>query len=126
MKILKIALIIFCIFVILPQNTFALAEIIEMGTNWENTGKNEAAKGTTIDSDKVKSTSENLYNILLSIATIVAVFVGALLGIKYMTAGIDKKVEVKQSLFPYLISVVIVFGSLGIWKIVVTIMQEIK
>ena len=126
MKIAKIVTVILCIFIMLPQTTYALSDIINKGTNWEITGKNETQKGTTIDTIQLRKTSDNLYNILLSVATIIAVFVGAFLGIKYMTAGIDKKVDVKQSLFPYLISVIIVFGSLGIWKLVVMIMGQVK
>ena len=42
-----------------------------------------------------------------------------------MTAGIDKKVEVKQALFPYFISCIVLFGAFGIWKLVITIMNEV-
>ena len=43
-----------------------------------------------------------------------------------MTAGIEQKVQVKEALFPYLISCIVVFGSLGIWKITVNIMKQIE
>ena len=56
---------------------------------------------------------------------IVAVLVGAILGIQFMTAGIDKKVEVKQALFPYIVSCVVMFGAFGIWKLMVMILNGI-
>lgn len=96
-----------------------------MGESWETTGKEYAEEGQTIDTDKINQMSNDLYNLLLAVATVVAIIVGAILGIQFMTAGIDKKVEVKQALFPYLISCIVVFGSLGIWKLVVTIMKQI-
>ena len=43
-----------------------------------------------------------------------------------MTAGIDQKVEVKESLFPYIVSCIVVFGSMGIWKLAVTIMNNVE
>ena len=125
MKLIKILTISFCIILVLSNNVFALGDIFTMGESWETTGKQYAEEGKTIDTDQINKMSSNLYNMLLAIATVVAVVVGAILGIQFMTAGIDKKVEVKQALFPYLISCVVVFGSLGIWKLVVTIMKQI-
>lgn len=125
MKIIKILTISFCIIFILSHSVFALGDIFSMGESWEETGKEYAEEGNTINTDKINKMSSDLYNMLLAIATVVAVIVGAILGIQFMTAGIDKKVEVKQALFPYLISCIVVFGSLGIWKLVVTIMKQI-
>lgn len=124
MKLIKILTISFCIILILSQNVFALGEIFSTGESWEETGKQYAEAGKTIDTDILNVTSGQLYNLLLAVATVIAVIVGAILGIQFMTAGIDRKVEVKQSLFPYLISCVVVFGSLGIWKLVVSIMSN--
>ena len=106
----------------LSQSVFALGEIIITGEEWENEGKNHT--NTTMDTDAIKEISNKIYNLLLWVATAVAIIVGAILGIQFMTAGIDKKVEVQRSLFPYIISCVVVFGSLGIWKLVVTILKS--
>ena len=124
MKLIKITIIVFCIIMLLSQNVFALSDILSIGEDWETTGKANANK--TMNTDELNSMSSQLYNILLAVATVIAVIVGAILGIRFMTAGIDEKVKVKESLFPYLISVIVVFGSLGIWKLVVTIMGAIK
>ena len=61
---------------------------------------------------------------LLAVAFGIAVIVGAILAVQFMTAGINKKVEVKEALFPYLISCGVVFSAMGIWKLVVTIMSD--
>ena len=123
MKSLKILSICFCIILMLTTNVFALGDIFDTGEKWENIGLQHA--NMTMDTDQLKIASDQLYNMLLALATVVAVIVGAMLGIQFMTAGIDKKVQVKESLFPYMISCVVVFGSLGIWKLVVTIMAQI-
>lgn len=126
MKLWKIVITVFCIVILIPQTTFAIGNIFSVGENWETTGKTKAEEGTTMDSHALQEASESIYDILLVAATVVAILVGAFMGIQFMTAGIDKKVQVKESLFPYIVSCIVVFGSLGIWKLVVTIMNEIK
>ena len=123
MKILKITLISIFIIILLSQNIFAIGQIFSIGDDWLNTGKDHT--NVTMDSKDIKDLSGNIYNMFLAVATGVAVIVGAILGIQFMTAGIDKKVEVKQSLFPYLVSCIVVFGSMGIWKLIVTILADI-
>lgn len=125
MKSIKILIISFCIILMLSNTVFALGDIFSTGDKWTTTGKNQAeGNGHTIDTNKLKNVSDQLYNMLLAIATGVAIIVGAILGIQFMTAGIDKKVQVKESLFPYLISCLVVFGSLGIWKLTVMILSN--
>lgn len=124
MKLIKILTISFCIIIILSQNVFALGNILSKGENFAETGL--AHTNETMDTDDLKEKLDDIYNMLLAMATVVAVIVGAILGVKFMTAGVEKKVEVKESLFPYLISCIVVFGSLGIWKLMVTIMNQVK
>ena len=69
--------------------------------------------------------SSVIYNILLTVGIVVAVIVGAIIGVKLMASNIDTKVEAKKLLIPYVVGCVVVFGAFGIWKIVVTILQEI-
>lgn len=118
-KILILTLLIVMFFI---PNTFAIGNILSKGEDWTGTGSQHT--GQTMDTNQIKQVSSDLYNLLLAVATVVAVVVGAILGIKFMTAGIDQKVQVKESLFPYLISCIVVFGSLGIWKLVVKIMSS--
>ena len=122
MKITRVLSITLCIMIILSQSVFAISDIFATGENWEQTGQQHT--GTTMDTSILINASNQLYNILLAGAILIAVAVGAILGIKFMMAGIDEKVEVKKALFPYLISCVVVFGSMGIWKLVVSIMTN--
>ena len=136
MRICRIITIIFLITMLfLSHNSFAtstatttsgrqagITDISETASSFIQTGIDNA--NTTIDTENLKNKSGDIYNLFLAVATAIAVIVGAMLGLKYMTAGIDKKVEVKESLFPYIISCIVVFGSLGIWKLVVTILKD--
>ena len=69
--------------------------------------------------------SNTIYNILLTVGVIVAVLVGAVIGIKLMVSGIEGKVEAKQLLVPYVVGCVMIFGGFGIWKLIVTILQKV-
>lgn len=123
MKIVKIILAFFFIIILLSQNIFAIDTIFNKGTGWLNLGRNETDQ--TMDTTILRDASDRLYNIFFVAAVGVALIVGAFLGISYMMAGVSKKVEVKESLFPYFISCIVVFGSFGIWKLVVTILGSI-
>lgn len=79
----------------------------------------------SLNPDQLQTFSQTLYNILLTIGIVVAVIVGSILGIKFMAASVDEKAKVKQMLVAYIIGCAVVFGSFGIWKIVVTILQNI-
>ena len=123
MKIFKILTISFCIIFLLTSNAFAIGDIKNTGDDFMDIGKANA--GSTMDTDTLKDASGKVYNLLLAVATGTAVIVGAILGIKYMTAGINEKTYVKASLLPYMISCIIVFGSLGIWRLTVTIFKGV-
>ena len=69
--------------------------------------------------------SKTMYNILLTIGIFVAVVVGGIIGIKLMTSSAEGKAEAKALLIPYVVGCVVVFGGFGIWKLVVTLLQNI-
>ena len=84
-------------------------------------GKGENNK---IKDESMQDFSKTMYNILITIATFVAVLVGGILGVKIMISSADEKAQVKELLIPYVIGCVVVFGAFGIWKLVVTILQN--
>ena len=52
----------------------------------------------------------------------ISVIIGLVLAIKFILAGIEEKAEVKKMLGVYVISCVVIFGSFGIWKLVLNIL----
>ena len=68
---------------------------------------------------------ENLGNIVIgflrTVGSIVSVAVLAILGIKYMMGSVEKKAEYKQTMKPYLIGAVLVFGITNILAIIINI-----
>ena len=77
-----------------------------------------------IPEEKIQNISGVVYSVLLTIGIIIAAIVGAMLGIKFITSGLDGRAEVKQMLLPYGIGVVVLFGAFTIWKVVLTILQN--
>ena len=78
-----------------------------------------------IDRDSIKNFSQSIYSIFLTVGIVVTVIVGAILGLKFMMSSVEGKAEVKKMLVAYAVGCVVVFASFGIWKIVVTVLQNI-
>ena len=53
--------------------------------------------------------------------TIIAVLVGAVLGIKIMVATVEEKAKIKELMVPYIVGCIVMFSAFTIWKVVVTI-----
>ena len=68
----------------------------------------------------------DIYNIVLQIGVGLAVIVGIVLGVKFILSSVEGKAEVKKMLITYVVSCVVIFGSFGIWKIIVTILQTVQ
>lgn len=121
-NILSIILILFLLINIYPTRVQAinLDGIMSGADNFIQKGNNGT---TTIDDKQLQDTSDLIYNILLGVSMVIAVIVGIILGIKYMMASSEDKAQIKETLIPYVVSCVIMFGAFTIWKIVITIIQ---
>lgn len=96
----------------------SLSDVISGGDSFIDAGKDGSAK---IDKGSLQNASSSIYNILLICGMIVAVLIGAILGIKFMIGSVEEKAEIKAALVPFVIGCIVVFGAFGIWKIVVTV-----
>lgn len=75
----------------------------------------------SIDKDKLKDTSNVIYNILLLAGMVAAVVISGILGIKFMIGSAEEKAQIKDALVPFVIGCIVVFGAFGIWKIFINI-----
>lgn len=86
----------------------------------------QSGQGTQqIEGADIKGLSDIIYNVLLIIGTAIAMIVGVVLGIQFITGSVEAKSKVKESLIPYFTGCVVIFGAFGIWKLVVMIFQGI-
>ncbi len=104
------------------QTTYAVDDIIEAGGSFIKKGEQQQQ---AIQDSQIKTVSDQIYNILLAIGTVIAVIIGAILGIQFMVGSMDEKAKVKESLIPFVIGCVIIFGAFGIWKLIATILQDV-
>lgn len=102
-------------------NAAALSNIVSGADGFIQNGQGSSK----IDNDDIHNLSDSLYNILLIIGTVIAMIVGVVLGIQFMTGRIEVKSKVKESLIPYVVGCVVIFGAFGIWKLAITILQGI-
>ena len=123
MKIRSITIILILI-VMLSSNVYAfsLSDMFSQAESSISIGKVQSE--SKIDTSQISNTSSTIYNIFLAVGIGVALIVGAILGIQFMTAGIDKKVKVQESLVAYVISCAVLFGAYGIWKLAVTLLNS--
>ena len=78
-----------------------------------------------INNTELADLSSVIYNIVLQVGIAVATLIGVILGIKFMLESAEGKAEVKKMLLVYVIGCIVVFGAFGIWKLVVTLIEQI-
>lgn len=81
---------------------------------------------TPITDEAVKDTSNLIYNVLLTIGTIVAVIWGIIIALKFITGSVEDKANIKETLIPYVVGCIIIFGAFGIWKLVLTALKPLN
>ena len=136
----KIIITLFCIIlIILNQYKIVMAiDISEQGKQWLKIGEEKQPQNVT-SGDKIQkaflsllgmgSNSSNnsgfgqLAGMLTAIGTLVVLVIGVVLGIRLMFTEPSKKAQAKEAIIIYLVGSIIIFGALGIWKIVIAILD---
>lgn len=122
-KILKIVLL-FLIIVFLIYNSYSYAdldvsstadEFIQAGASAPSTGENRTAMNSAIS---------DIAGLLTGLGIIVAVVIAAVLGIQFMIGSVEQQAKVKDAIIPYLVGCVVVFGALGIWRLVISALNQ--
>lgn len=121
MKIFIVFILIICTINVTNTYASALGDVLSGGKKFIESGEGH---GTTIEKDKLQETSSSIYNILLMISFVIVAAVGITLGIKYMMAGVDDKADVKNSLIVFVIGCIVVYGSFGIWRVLVNFLKD--
>lgn len=110
-------------------------KIFNSANDFLDKGKNQAASGsvTTKQDDDTTTTiklptngdlitiTNDIYSIIFPLAVCITVIIGGVLGIKFMIASAEDKAKVKESMVPYVIGCIAIYGAFGIWKICIQI-----
>lgn len=123
---MKKLMIIFSIFILLfatfTSQVYAIDDILQQGKDFVQRGEEQE---NPIKDDELKPLSNTIYNILLTIAIFVAVGYAMVLGITYMVGSVGEQAKIKESLIPFVVGCIVVFGAFGIWKIIANLLQGV-
>lgn len=117
-------LVLLIILVNINTQTKAWSEVVQSGKDFISAG--EGSDSGKIQEGELKDLSGYLYNILLAGGVIIAVIVATVLGIQFMVGGAEGQAKVKETLVPFIIGCVVVFGGFAIWKIALTVGKQIE
>ena len=107
-------------------------DIISQGNEFLQEGKNNQyeehidAEGNTVkvpilNQEQLKESVNQVYTIVFGIGVALSVIVAGILGIKFMIGSVEEQAKIKETLVPYALGCIVVFGAFGIWKIIIEI-----
>lgn len=99
-------------------STMDMDSIMQDGDSFLDDGKKTGSN--LIDQSQLKANINDVYNIIFTIGVALSVVIGAVLGIKFMMGSVEEQAKVKETLLPYAIGCIVVFGAFGIWKLIIT------
>lgn len=99
-------------------------DITSIGGNFLEIGETAASSGEQKDSD-LQTIISDIYNILFPLGIAITVIIGGVLGIKFMMASAEDKAKIKESMIPYVLGCVVIYGAFGIWKLAITIFSAL-
>lgn len=99
----------------------SLGDIMGGGDDFINSSSNQQIFN---EKGQKKGVSQ-LYFIALGVGIAAAAIIGVILGIQFITSGVEGRAKIKEKLLPYAIGCIVIFGAFGIWKIVVDVTQGV-
>lgn len=96
---------------------FSIKNVFVGGNEFLNDAENQEIFNETNEREAVDA----MYWMMLGIATAVAIIIGMVLGIKFITSGVSGQAKIKERLIPYGIGCVVAFGAFAIWRIAINL-----
>lgn len=123
-SILTIAIIFVTASAIVPNQTYAtsLDDMQKKAQSFFNKGKPEADK--ILPQNTLEEKFIPIGQILVTAASVVLLVVTLIMAIKYITANPEQRGKLKQQLIGLVISIVVIYGAVGIWSVVKTTMEN--
>lgn len=124
--VLSFILVVMIILVFFSTKSYATGNIASDGDSFIGLGKNEYAANKPIDEGELQITSNEIYNLLFTIAVVIAFGVGLVIGIQFITGSVDEKAKIKETLVPYVVGCIVVFSAFTIWKLVIELGNTVE
>ena len=119
-KVISIIFVILIMLCIYSSTAYATEETMQGAKNFLDKGTNPM-----LDQDTIQQTSNTIYMMFSGVGTAIVLVVGVVLGIQFLMGSAEEKAKVKETLIPYGVGAVIVFGAVGIWTLVIKVMEGI-
>ena len=120
-KIIVLVLIILFTCIYFSETSLAVDNIIKSAEDFVS----GTVQDTPLDEASLKATSSYLYNVLFTIAVVLSIAVGLIIGIQFVLGSVEEQAKIKETLIPYVIGVFVVFASFTIWKIAINIGKQV-
>lgn len=103
-------------------------DILNAGKTWLEHGNGVTDKTTGQPMDEFYFLGQfiDLARILVYIGIITVLIVTAVMAIKWITATPDKQAKLKQQLIGLVISIIVIFGAVGIWSVIKGILGQVE
>lgn len=109
----------------------SISDFFNAGTEFINKGSQSASHYNNGDIDVTNPVSFasqfiDIGRILIAIGVVTLLIVSAIMAIRWITATPDKQAKLKTQLIGLVISAIVIFGAVGIWNLVWSILQNIE
>lgn len=113
-KISIFIIIIALLIILIPINTYAglSVPVIDPDTYASE------LEGKTTSSKELTKITDTILGVIYYIGVFLSVGMLMAIGIKYMTGSIEEKAQYKETMWPYIIGAVLLFGGINIVKII--------
>lgn len=81
--------------------------------------------GTPEQSEELTKISNTILGVVYYIGVFLSVGILMVIGIKYMTGSVSEKAQYKETMIPYLIGAVLLFGGINILKIIYDLVTKV-
>ena len=102
------------------------SDIFSQGDRFLQIGASAATNESSASDANTMEIMDDIYSILFPLGVVATVMVGGFLGIKFMLASAEDKAKVKESMVPYVIGCIVIYGAFGIWKICIQIFSSLS
>ena len=110
---------VFLMAIIIGSILFSFSNGLMAAVNVDNIKDDVTVSGA----DTVKSLGEIVFSIVTTVGTVASVLVISIIGIKYMLGSVDERAKYKESLMPYFIGSILLFGASTIADILYKVMR---
>lgn len=128
-KIVKKTIIIICLICVIfntnicfASNTIESFDIWSVGKGFIELGVKEN-NGSSKINETAKSQFQQVIDFLWGIGLLTIFLSTVILGIKYMLVLPEERSRIKAATTPYVIGVIIIFGALTIWKLIINVLD---